>query len=429
MRIAATHKNMDFDALASLVGVTFLYPQTTGILPGLIRPNVREFLALHRDLFRLETRSNLDISRVSRLIVVDTNNWNRLDRMGELQNRDDLEIHLWDHHMQGGNIEPEWKCQEESGAAITLVLREMMRRDCAFSPMHATLFLMGLYEDTGNLSYPGVTPEDARMAGFLLENGADLNVVAAYLSSHIDQGHTDVLTRMLSVSETCKVAGYTLGLAFMAVESGLTSLAMVVAKYKEITGVDTALGVFAIEGDNKCMVIGRGGSSGLDLGAMMRKLGGGGHPGAGSAMVKSEDPETLYQKIRTLLKEMDRPEVCVRDIMSAPKHCLSPATSMEEAFALMEKSLIRATLVMDNGRLVGILSEGDCKKVKTEKQRKSPVSAFMKREFPLALPDQNAHDALRQMVDTDAGMLPVMENESVIGIVTRVDLMFHLYDF
>jgi tRNA nucleotidyltransferase (CCA-adding enzyme) len=47
----------------------------------------------------------------------------------------------------------------------------MQKRDCEISPMHATLFLMGIYEDTGHLSYPGVTPEDAHMAGFLLETG------------------------------------------------------------------------------------------------------------------------------------------------------------------------------------------------------------------------------------------------------------------
>lgn len=428
MRIIASHKNMDFDALAAMVGVTFLYPDATGILPGLIRSNVREFLALHRDLFRLEARSNIDISQVSQLIVVDANHWDRLDRMDELKNQKGLEIHLWDHHMTGGNIEPVWKCQEESGAAITLVLREMIRRDCAFSPMHATLFLMGIYEDTGNLSYPGVTPEDARMAAFLIENGADLNVVTAYLSSHIDQGHTDVLTRMLSVSEKFKVAGYTVGLAFMTVESGLTSLAMVVAKYKEISGVDTALGIFAMNG-GRCMVIGRGGSASLDLGFLMRKLGGGGHPGAGSAMVKSEDSNTLYQQIKTLLKTMDCPEVCIRDIMSAPSNALSPATTMEEALAFMKRAKTNAALVMDNSRLTGVLSEADCKKVRTDKQRKSPVSAFMKREFPIVLPEQNAHEALRRMVDTDAGMLPVVEGGNVIGVVTRVDLMFHLYAF
>lgn len=69
------------------------------------------------------------------------------------------------------------------------------------------------------------------------------------------------------------------------------------------------------------------------------------------------------------------------------------------------------------------------KSIMAESQRKSPVKAFMKREFPVALPEQNARDALRQMVDTDAGMLPVVENGKVIGVVTRVDLMFHLYDF
>jgi tRNA nucleotidyltransferase (CCA-adding enzyme) len=429
MQIVAAHMNMDFDALASMVGATFLYPGATGILPGLLRDNVREFLAVHRDLFRIDTRNSLDVSRVSRLIVVDANNWKRLDRMGELKKKHGLDIHLWDHHLKGGDIEPVWKCQEESGATITLILREMRKRDCAFSPMHATLFLMGIYEDTGNLTYPGVTPEDAHMAGFLLENGADLNAAGAYLSSSIDEEHAAVLRRMLDVSETFKpTGGYTVGLGLMSVESGLTSLAMVVAKYKEITGVDIAIGVFFIDRD-KCMVIGRGGLTSLDLGAIMRKLGGGGHPGAGSAMIKSVDPEIVRQWIKTLIRETDQSVVHVRDIMSTPQIRLSSATSMEDARVVIKQSRTKAVIIMDDGQLTGILSESDCQKAKTDAQRGSPVKAFMKRDFPVVSPDQDAREALRQMVDTDAGMLPVLENGKLIGMVTRVDLMFHLYDF
>lgn len=61
---------------------------------------------------------------------------------------------------------------------------------------------MGIYEDTGNLAYPSTTAEDAHAAGFLLENGADLNVAASYLLMSFDDGHTEVLARMLDASDS-----------------------------------------------------------------------------------------------------------------------------------------------------------------------------------------------------------------------------------
>ena len=167
MNIATTHKNTDFDALASLVAATFLYPRMLGVLPGQMRDNVKAFLALHRDLFRLIPRKGLDISGVSRLVVVDANNWKRLDRMEGLAAG--VKIEVWDHHMSGEDIRGEMTSIQPLGANVTQMVEEMRNRDCAFSPMHATLFLMGIYEDTGHLSYPSTTPRDAAAAAFLLE--------------------------------------------------------------------------------------------------------------------------------------------------------------------------------------------------------------------------------------------------------------------
>ena len=55
MQVAVTHSKADFDALASLVAATFLYPGALGLLPSQMKPSVREFLGLHRDLFHLAT--------------------------------------------------------------------------------------------------------------------------------------------------------------------------------------------------------------------------------------------------------------------------------------------------------------------------------------------------------------------------------------
>ena len=192
MQIITTHTNMDFDALASVVACTFLYPGAVGVLPNHIAPGVNAFLSIHRDLFRVYPRKGFDLEAVDSLIVVDANNWKRLDGMEVLSRKTDLEIICWDHHMDGDTIGGNQQYREEVGAAITLLLEEMQLRDTAFTPMHATLFLLGIYDDTGCLCFPSATARDARMVGYLLENGADLNLVSAYLANTVDEAHMDV---------------------------------------------------------------------------------------------------------------------------------------------------------------------------------------------------------------------------------------------
>ncbi|MBI4860644.1 MAG: DHH family phosphoesterase [Candidatus Riflebacteria bacterium] len=164
MELITTHNRTDFDALASVVAATFLYPGAVGVLPRLLQTNVQQFLAIHKDLFRLRPAAQVDRAAITRLVIVDTNQWKRLDRMDDLRERRDLEVHLWDHHMAGSDIEAAWECHEEVGATISLMVREMKARDCAFAPMQATLFLLGLYEDTGSLSFPSVKADDAHAA-------------------------------------------------------------------------------------------------------------------------------------------------------------------------------------------------------------------------------------------------------------------------
>ena len=49
--IAVTHKNMDFDALASLTAAVLLFPDAMPLMPKTVNPNVKAFLSLHKDAF------------------------------------------------------------------------------------------------------------------------------------------------------------------------------------------------------------------------------------------------------------------------------------------------------------------------------------------------------------------------------------------
>lgn len=171
MDIITTHKNTDFDGLASVIAGTLLYPGAIGVIPKMVNKNVERFLSTHKTAFNIILPNEVNHDEVKRLIVVDTNQWKRLDRMELLRGRENLTIHLWDHHDQQGDIEASWLNTETIGATVTLMVREMKRRRMSLTPLDSTILLIGLYEDTGHLTYPSTKSEDAEAAAYLLKNG------------------------------------------------------------------------------------------------------------------------------------------------------------------------------------------------------------------------------------------------------------------
>ena len=111
----------------------------------------------------------------------------------------DLEILVWDHHVQPETIHASWNCHAPVGANITLMLR-CLKAEQSLSPIQATIFLAGLYEDTGQLTFTNTTAEDAYAAGYLLEHGADLKILSRFLRPAYGEKQKSVLFEML---KTC----------------------------------------------------------------------------------------------------------------------------------------------------------------------------------------------------------------------------------
>ncbi len=207
MHIVTTHKGTDFDALASVVAANLLYPGVVTVLPGTLNPNVRAFLSLHKDLFDFCTPEKISLGEVCKLTVVDTNRWERLDRLDRLKKDPHLEIIVFDHHANEGDINSKWQCQEEMGANITLMIRYLKAQKKSISPIQASLFLAGLYEDTGHLTFQSTMAEDAHAAGYLLDRGADLQIISTFLSPTYGQKQKDVLFHMLQNAPRTTVNG------------------------------------------------------------------------------------------------------------------------------------------------------------------------------------------------------------------------------
>jgi len=428
VQIIVPHKNVDFDALASLVAASLLYPEAKPVLPTSVNPNVRSFLSIHKDIFTFQGTKDLDLDSVKRMVVVDANRWMRLEGLGVLSERMDLDVHIWDHHPDIGDITPTWSCQDLIGATTTFLVEGLKEKHIPFSPIHSTLFLAGIYEDTGHLTFPSTTPRDLRAAAFLLENHADLKVIQTILRPTYGPKQKDILFKMLADAERTKMNGYRMSLSKIDIDGHIPGLAEVVSMYRNIVNVDVAFGIFKDARKDRCMLIGRSGIDSFDVGAVMRIMGGGGHAGAGSAVVKSANPDGVEVWLSEAIKDYRQMPVQISDLMSFPVESISPDTTMEEVETLLNDKGYSGMPVMEGEKLVGIISRRDLNKLTKDLQWRSPVKAFMSRKVITVTPMHNVAEAMRILIKHDIGRLPVVENDRVIGILSRSDAMIYYYD-
>jgi len=410
-----------------MIAALMLYPEAEALMPKPINPNVKAFLSLHKDIFPWMEKPAPDLKAAERLVVVDTAHWNRLTGMAELRKRPDLEILIWDHHPQA-TIDASWKCYASVGANITLMLRCLKAEGKRFSPIQATLFLAGLYEDTGQLTFSNTTPEDGYAAGFLLEQGADLAMLSKFLRPAYGEKQKIVLFEMLKNARREKINGHSISISKLTVEGHVDGLAVVVGMYRDIMNVDAAFGIFYIPENERCMVIGRSDVEGLNIGDIMRSMGGGGHPGAGSAMLRQVNPEAVCEMICGLIEGNQQASVQISDLMSFPVYTVSPDMPMEEAAKIMRKRGCTGLPVVEDEKLVGMISRRDFQKVRKDSQLRAPVKAYMRQPVQTIEPGKSPLQAARLMIRQDIGRLPVVEDGRLIGIVTRSDVMCYFYD-
>ncbi len=429
MLIATTHKNTDFDALASVIAATLLYPGCVGVIPKMTNRNVDQFLSTHKTAFNLILPGEVQHDELTKLIVVDTDQWHRLDRMEKLRDRDDLDIDIWDHHMASkGDIPATWSCKEHIGATVSLLVRRMREKGITLNALDSTVLLIGLYEDTGHLTYPSTTAEDARTAAYLLENKADLNVAGFFLNPPYEETQKEILFEMMKDTEKLTINGQLVGFNIISLDKKVTNLAAIVNMYRKIVNVGALFVIFVNK--KRHTVIGRSGVAQINIGTVMNTLGGGGHSGAGSATVKSSimDPEEIRKKIIASLTAQKTEIVRISDIMSFPVFSVAPETTMRQAQSIMTEKDIRGVMVVDDNGIQGIIVVWDLKKVKKKNQWDSPVKAFMARDIKTIGPGDSPSLAARIMIEKDIGHLPVVQDEKMIGIVTRTDILTYYYD-
>lgn len=119
----------------------------------------------------------------------------------------------------------------------------------------------------------------------------------------------------------------------------------------------------------------------------------------------------------------------VKDVMKTPVLTIGPEATLEAAFDLLLQKGIRHLPVMEEGRLVGILTDRDIRLATSAFNPKGPcpgstrVGEVMTKEVVTADPLDPVEEAARVMRTRKIGCLPVLENGVLVGIVTGIDLL------
>jgi CBS domain-containing protein len=111
----------------------------------------------------------------------------------------------------------------------------------------------------------------------------------------------------------------------------------------------------------------------------------------------------------------------ISEVWTVPSH-----VSVREVLQLLIEKKVGALPVVEDGRLVGIISERDyIRKValSNELSLESPVEKIMTTHVLFVRPDQTLDDCMALMTDKRVRHLPVLDGDKLVGIISIGDLV------
>ena len=114
----------------------------------------------------------------------------------------------------------------------------------------------------------------------------------------------------------------------------------------------------------------------------------------------------------------------IREVMTSNPRCVSPNDSIQNAACIMRDEDTGAVPVVENGRAVGIVTDRDIvvRAVAEGGLLNRPVSDIVTGSLISASPDMSTREAAELMSEHQVRRLTVVENDRLVGIVSIGDL-------
>ena len=420
MKIITTHRNPDFDGFASCIAAKKLYEGYTIVISGRPSQNLLEYLRIYGDRFKYITEKELE-EDIEKIVLVDTSSFRRVgEKIRKFLNN--VDVIIYDHHPETENegINGVRKI-EKLGATITLMTELLIERGLEIDPIEATLFMIALYEDTGNLLYSSTTSRDIEVAKILLEKGANLEEVANFVKTDLTLDQKKIAEDLMNNTTDFEVNGVKISIAMTETEKFVGGLNVVVSKLWSLGGYETLICI--IRHGKKVHIIGRTSSPDVDLGEVMRELGGGGHKKAASCTIEETDMKKILERLLETLKKHIKPVLRAKDIMSSPVKVALSQMKIKEVNKIMERTGHNGMPIIEGNRLVGIVTKKAVDKAINHGLGDRPVKSIMTSKLVTVNPDTPVTKIRELMIEHNIGRIPVLENGILVGIVTRSDIL------
>lgn len=419
-QIILGHENADFDAVAALLAAHKLYPDATAVLPERQNRNVAAFLALYGNALPFVTRADVQLGRIKHIILVDTQ---RLPQIKGLSGK--ASILVIDHHpVQGEPDERTTINGEVLGSVTTLLTEQIQAQNLSLTSLEATLLILGIYEDTGSLSYGGTTARDLRAAAWLVEQAADLDTVRKFLQPPLNDEQQKLFETLLHNPETRLIDGSVVMVASATTDTYVSELASVAQKMRET--MDPSALFLLVQMPSALHLVCRATDDTVHVGEVARVFGGGGHDRAAAATLHDFTLETALAQLWDVIPNAVHPTVRVADLMSHGVQTVDANQPINKVIGRLRRIGHEGYPVVEDGRLVGLLARRDADRALEHALDTALVREVMLEGITAVRPEDSITRLEQAMVESGWGQIPVVDpDDRLIGIVTRTDLIKH----
>lgn len=438
MDLILCHQTVDFDALGAAVGLTKLHQGAKIVLTGGAHPSVKAFLAFHRDELALIERRSVNPNEIKNLMIVDTQQCDRLGLAAEWLQLPQLDsISVYDHHPEvNSDIPVTTKTIEMVGATTTLITEFLEKKQISLNPIEATTMALGIHVDTGSLTFEQTTARDAYALGFLMNQGANIRTIAEYTEPSLSPQLQKLLQYSLENLQKKEISGQIISSVLLKTENFVPGLSNLTERLRDLTETDVLLLAHFYQTKHnqktknyKLSVIGRSKSDNINLQEVFSTFGGGGHNNAASFTIRCpENPESILKQVITEIKQQIPQPLTARDLMSSPVRTIRPDTTIQAA----QRILLRyghsgLVVVNQKGELTGIISRRDLDLAFHHGFSHAPVKGYMTKNLKTITPETILSEIESLIVNNDIGRLPVLQSQELVGIVTRTDVLRQIH--
>jgi tRNA nucleotidyltransferase (CCA-adding enzyme) len=423
MEVITTHTNADFDSLASMLAAKKLYPQAVLVFPGSQERSLRDFF-IHSAVYAFEAEriKNINLQEVKRLILVDTRQTSRIGKFSEILSKPGLDIHIYDHHPPSSeDLHGSLEVISEVGATVTLLLDILQEKEIEITPDEATVMMLGIYEDTGNLTFPSTREEDFKAAGYLVRKGANLSVLANLITKELTAEQVFLLNDLIQSATRYNFHGIDVVIAQASVDRYVGDIAVLVHKLKDMENLDALFVLVRME--DRIYLIGRSRLEEVNVSEIAGEFGGGGHPTAASATAKGMALVEAHDRLIKALKEMVRPKKVARDVMVYPVKTIELERTLEEAGEIMTRYNTAVLPVLQDGKVIGLISKQVVEKAVYHGLKSFLVKEYMTTEFSVVSPETPFSLVQAIIIGQSQNLLPVIERDRLVGTISAAEIM------